>query len=239
MVARGPMEHNRKQNKPFLTLALAGALSLVLAACDSETETEGTAVASSTAEEYTGTDYTKVVSGGELKGTVVFGDISVGNPDAPITMIEYASLTCSHCAAFHNTILPEIKENYVKTGKVKMVFRNFIRDRMDLAVAMVTRCYGPEKTFDLMNLYFQRQRQWAVADAMSEITNVARTAGISRLDLDTCLANTELQSHLLGMQKAGSAAGVNATPTFMINGERYVGAGSYEIFSEMFEDELN
>ncbi|MEE8294088.1 MAG: DsbA family protein [Sphingomonadales bacterium] len=233
------MEHNRKQFKPIFNLALAGALSLVLAACDNSTEPEGAAEASSTAEAYTGPDYSQVVSGGEVKGTVVFGDITVGNPDAPITMIEYASMTCSHCATFHNSVLPEIKENYVKTGKVKMVFRNFIRDRMDLAVAMVTRCYGPDKTFDLMNLYFQRQRQWAVQDAMAEITNVARTAGISRLDLDSCLANSELQAHLLEMQKAGSAAGVNATPTFFINGEKYVGAGNYEIFSEMFEDELN
>ncbi len=110
---------------------------------------------------------------------------------------------------------------------------------MDLAVAMVTRCYGPDKTFDLMNLFFQRQRQWAVQDAMAEITNVARTAGISRLDLDSCLANSELQAHLLEMQKAGSAAGVSGTPTFFINGEKYVGAGSVELFTGMFEDELN
>lgn len=233
------MEHNRKQFKPFLTLALAGALSLALAACDNSTETEGTAAANGVEEAYTGTDYTQVVSGGEVKGNVVFGDITLGNPDAPITMVEYASMTCQHCATFHNRVFPELKEKYVKTGKVKIVFRNFIRDRLDVAVAMVTRCYGPDKVFDLMDLYFQRQRQWAVQDAMTEIAGVARTAGISRLDLDACLANTELQSHLLEMQKAGSAAGVSGTPTFFINGEKYVGAGSVELFTGMFEDELN
>lgn len=233
------MKHNRKQFRPFLTLALTGALSLVLAACDSSPESEGTAVANGAEEIYTGTDYTQVVSSGEVKGNVVFGDITLGNPDAPVTMIEYASLTCQHCATFHNSVFPDLEEKYVKTGKVKLVFRNFIRDRLDVAVAMVTRCYGPDKVFDIMNLYFQRQRQWAVQDAMPEIVGVARTAGISRLDLDACLANTELQAHLLEMQKAGSAAGVSGTPTFFINGEKYVGSGSVEIFSEMFEDELN
>lgn len=233
------MEHNRKQFKPFFTLAVAGALSLGLAACDNSTETEGTAGANGTEEAYTGTDYTQVVSAGEIKGTAVFGDITLGNPDAPITMIEYASMTCQHCATFHNSIFPDLKEKYVKTGKVKIVFRNFIRDRLDVAVAMVTRCYGPDKVFDLMDLYFQRQRQWAVPDAMSEIAGVARTAGISRLDLDACLANTELQANMLEMQKAGSAAGVSGTPTFFINGEKYVGAGSVELFTGMFEDELN
>ena len=83
------MEHNRKQFKPILNLALAGALSLVLAACDNSTEPEGAAEASSTAEAYTGPDYSQVVSGGEVKGAIVFGDITVGNPEAPITMIEY------------------------------------------------------------------------------------------------------------------------------------------------------
>lgn len=233
------MKHNRKQFKPFLTLAIAGALSLALAACDNSTETEGTAVANGVEEAYTGTDYTQVVSGGEVKGTVVFGDITLGNPDAPITMVEYASMTCSHCATFHNSVLPELEEKYIKTGKVKIVFRNFIRDRLDVAVSMIARCYGPDKAFDLMGLYFQRQRQWAVQDAMPMIAGVARNAGISRLDLDACLANSELQAHLLEMQKAGSAAGVSGTPTFFINGEKYVGSGSVKIFTEMFEDELN
>lgn len=233
------MKHNRKQFRPFLTLALAGALSLVLAACDGSPESEGTAGANGTEEIYTGTDYTQVVSSGEVKGNVVFGDITLGNPEAPVTMIEYASMTCPHCATFHNSVFPELEEKYIKTGKVKIVFRNFIRDRLDVAVSMVTRCYGPDKVFDLMDLYFQRQRQWAVQDAMPEIAGVARTAGISRLDLDACLANTELQGHLLEMQKAGTAAGVGGTPTFFINGEKYVGSGSVEIFSEMFEDELN
>jgi protein-disulfide isomerase len=132
-----------------------------------------------------------------------------------------------------------LRETYIKTGKVKLVYRNFTRDRLDLAVSMITRCFGPDKTFDLMGLYFQRQRQWAAGeDAMTEIAAVARKAGISRLDLDACLANTELQTSLLDMLKKGQGAGINGTPTFLINGEEYVGSGSIEIFSKMFESKL-
>jgi len=234
------MRHYKNDFKSVSKLALTGLFALVLVACDNSKEGDGSSQATAAVEEvYTGQDYTLLISAGEVKNNVAFGDITVGNPDAPITMIEYASMTCPHCATFHNTVLPEIKEKYVKTGKVKMVFRNFIRDRLDVAVSMVTRCYGPEKTFDLMNLFFQRQRQWAQSqDPLTEISAVARNAGISRLDLDQCLANTELQSHLLEMQKAGFDEGVSATPTFFINGEKQVGAANFETFREIFDDEL-
>ncbi len=240
MVARGLMEHKRKYILTLFKIAAAAVLSLSLMACGDNGNGEKSAEADTgTTEAYTGTDYSAVVTGGELKNGVVFGDITLGNPDAPVTMIEYASLTCPHCAKFHNNIFPELKEKYIKTGKVKLVYRNFTRDRLDLAVGMITRCFGPDKTFDLMGLYFERQRQWAAGDdAMTQIAAVARNAGISRLDLDACLANSELQNNLLEMLKAGQGAGVNGTPTFFVNGEMYVGEGTVKIFTDMVESKL-
>jgi len=233
------MRHKQEYKNRFFTAIVIGALSLFLTACGDGENTQQTAEADTgTTEAYTGTDYSTMVNSPDIRNGVVFGEIVIGNPDAPVSMIEYASLTCPHCAAFHNSVLPEVMEKYIKTGKVKLIYRNFTRDKYDLAVSMITRCFGVDKSLDLMGLYFERQRQWAVQDADTQIGAVARTAGITRLDLDACLSNTELQSALLEMLKAGQAEGVNGTPTFLINGEKYVGSGSLEIFSKIIDGKL-
>lgn len=233
------MKHNKKHFQTLLTPIFAAFLSLFLFACDnSNGDQAATGTANGAAEVYTGPDYSEMVTASEVRGSTVFGEVVMGNPDAPITMVEYASLTCPHCATFHNNIFPELKEKYIKTGKVKLVFRNFIRDQLDVAVSMITRCYGPDKFFDLMDLYFLRQRQWLTQEPLPEISAIARTAGISRVDLDACISNTELQAHLLDMQKDGRAEGVSGTPTFFINDQQQVGPGSVELFEKIFEGEL-
>ncbi|MCH7630898.1 MAG: thioredoxin domain-containing protein, partial [Proteobacteria bacterium] len=114
-----------------------------LAACDSSETSDGTNTAA-VVEDYTGPDYTQVISAEEVRDGVAFGDLIMGNPDAPVTMIEYASLTCGHCANFHMQVFPDFKEQYIKTGKVRLIYRNYTRDPADLAVGMLTRCVGPD-----------------------------------------------------------------------------------------------
>ncbi|MCH8172442.1 MAG: thioredoxin domain-containing protein [Proteobacteria bacterium] len=178
-----------------------------LAACDSSDTSDGTNTAT-VVEDYTGPDYTQVISAEEVRDGVAFGDLIMGNPDAPVTMIEYASLTCGHCGNFHMQVFPDFKEQYIKTGKVRLIYRNYTRDPADLAVGMLTRCVGPDQAFDLMAIFFERQRQWVVEDAKPEIAAIARRVGINRADMDACLANTDLQRNLVDMLRAGQAEGV-------------------------------
>ena len=233
------MTHKKTHMKTTSITIAATALLFGLAACDSgEKSDTQTSDATDVAEVYTGTDYTKVVSAEEVKNGVAFGDLVMGNPDAPVTIIEYASLTCGHCANFHMNTFPDLKETYIKTGKVRFVYRNFTRDSADLAVGMLTRCVGPDQAFDLMNIFFERQRQWAVEDAKTEIAAIARRVGINRVDFDACLANSELQGHLVEMFRTARSDGVSGTPTFLIGDDRHVGFIEFEALSEIIEDNM-
>lgn len=227
------MTHKKTHMKTIKITIVATAMLFGLAACDS-----GTNDATDVAEVYTGTDYSLVISAEEVKNGVAFGDLVMGNPDAPVTIIEYASLTCQHCANFHLNTWPDLKEKYIKTGQVRFIYRNYTRDPADLAVGMLTRCVGPDQAFDLMSIFFERQRQWVVQDAKTEIAAIARRVGINRVDFDACLANTELQAQLVEMLRVGQAEGVSGTPTFLINGERHVGFIEFEALSEIIEDNM-
>ncbi len=235
------MKHKKMHTKLLLTFGAIAVLSFGVAACDSSEETTTTAntpVTSGVAEN--GVDYSTVITAGEVRDGVAFGDLIMGNPDAPVTLIEYASLTCPHCAVFHEEVFPAIKEQYIATGKVRFIYRNFTRDSADLAVGMLTRCLGPENAFELMEIFFTRQRQWAFSDdPKTEISAIARQqAGIGRTDFDACLANAELQNNLVEMLKQGQSEGVQGTPTFFVAGETFVGERPFEYFAEIFEDNL-
>ncbi|MCH7806181.1 MAG: DsbA family protein [Proteobacteria bacterium] len=208
-----------------------------LAACDSSDTSDGTNTAT-VVEDYTGPDYSQVISAEEVRDGVAFGDLIMGNPDAPVTMIEYASLTCGHCANFHNDVFPDFKEQYIKTGKVRLIYRNYTRDPADLAVGMLTRCVGPDQAFDLMAIFYERQRQWVVEDAKPEIAAIARRVGINRADMDACLANTDLQRNLVEMLRAGQTEGVTGTPTFFIGNEHHVGEIEFDALAALVEDNM-
>ncbi len=231
------MTHKKTYKNTLLTTIAATAMLFGLAACDSSDTSDGTNTAT-VVEDYTGPDYTQVISAEEVRDGAAFGDLIMGNPDAPVTMIEYASLTCGHCANFHMQVFPDFKEQYIKTGKVRLVYRNFTRDPADLAVGMLTRCVGPDQAFDLMAIFFERQRQWVVQDAKPEIAAIARRVGINRADMDACLANTDLQRNLVDMLRAGQAEGVEFTPTFFIGNERHVGEIEFDTLAELVEDNM-
>ena len=234
------MTHKKTYKKTLLTTIATTAMLFGLAACDSSDTTEGTQTSetAAVAPDYTGPDYTQVISAEDVRDGAAFGDLVMGNPDAPVTMIEYASLTCGHCGTFHTQVFPDFKEQYIKTGKVRLVYRNFTRDSADLAVGKITRCFGPDKAFDLMAIFFERQRQWVVEDAKPEIAAIARRVGINRADMDACLANKDLESDLIEMLRAGEAEGVEFTPTFFIGNQRHVGVIELDVLAELIEDNM-
>lgn len=153
------------------------------------------------------------------------GDMVMGNPDAKVTIVEYASLTCPHCAAFHAISLPVLKENYIDKGTVKLAYRDFPLDGLALRAAMLPHCAGPMRYFGLLGTLFARQQQWATAqDPLLALAAIARQAGMSEDDFKTCLADKAVEKTVLDSAlEADKSLGVNATPTIFINGTKYAG----------------
>lgn len=227
-----------------LKTVFVGILSLTLASCGSEESEKATTdevvsesqVTEQGSEQLTGVNIE--YSAARFENGVSYGELSMGDPNAPVTIIEYASLTCSHCASFHNTILPEIKKNYIDTGKARLVYRNFLLNQYDMYASMISRCATPEKSFGLMSLFFSRQSTWLNQDYLNQLASLARRAGMSRASVDACMANTELQENLIEMQTYGSEVdNVTATPTFIINGTVVSGANRDAIIAAV-EDAL-
>lgn len=161
------------------------------------------------------------------------GDMVMGAADAPVTIIEYASLTCPHCARFHAETLPKLKESYVDTGKVKYVFRDFPLDRVALTAAMVARCAGPSRYFGFLDVFFRQQAQWAAGNdpqkMVDSLKRLARLGGMSEAQFDACIQNREVQDAILAQRLGGEKEfGVSSTPTLIINGRKHAGALSFE-----------
>ena len=167
------------------------------------------------------------------------GDMVLGSADAPVEVIEYASLTCGHCAVFHAETLPRLKEKYIDTGQVRYVFRNFLLNRVDLQAATVVRCQGSDDFFTMIDLVFSRQSQWLAAagpeQILDNLAGVVRRAGVSRGAFDQCLGERELQEHIVAMTKAGSEMyDITGTPTIIVNGVKQdVGASRFEALDEI------
>ena len=123
----------------------------------------------------------------------MLGDRVLGNPDAPVTIIEYASLGCPHCREFHDGTLPEIKKTYIDTGKVKLIFRDFPLGQRATAASMIARCSGPIRYFALVSIFFRDQGIWSQApDGLAALTASAKKAGMSATQVDACLRSEEL-----------------------------------------------
>ncbi|MFD2238581.1 DsbA family protein [Aureimonas populi] len=164
-------------------------------------------------------------------------DIVIGDPDAPVTIVEYASLTCSHCANFHVNSLPAVKADYVDTGIAKIVVREFPFDPRALAGFMLARCVPENQRESMIDVLFQQQANWARAEnASAALLSIARLSGMSQDEFAACLQNTELQGQITSVKDRGeNEFGVNATPTFFINGDRYAGALSADEMAAVIE----
>lgn len=157
-------------------------------------------------------------------------DMVLGQAEAPITIIEYASLTCPHCASFHTELLPELKKEFIDTGKAKLIFRDFPLDQVAFAGAVLARCAAPEKYFTYLNVLFAQQRQWATAkDPVASLKQIARLGGMPAEQFDKCLNDKALGDYILAQRLEGNQKfNVNSTPTLIINGKAESGVPSLD-----------
>jgi protein-disulfide isomerase len=157
-----------------------------------------------------------------------------GNPDAPITIVEYASLTCPHCAHFTNDVLPELKKKWIDTGKAKLVLRDYPLDEPALRAAMIARCAPPDRYYAFVDTFFGSQEKWVTArDYRDALARLVKLGGMSREEFDNCLKNTTLENKIVeGRLIASKELDVNSTPTFFINGTKFTGAPTVEEFDK-------
>eukprot|EP01093_Parvamoeba_rugata_P003049 TRINITY_DN1394_c0_g1_i10.p2 TRINITY_DN1394_c0_g1~~TRINITY_DN1394_c0_g1_i10.p2 ORF type:complete len:157 (+),score=38.87 TRINITY_DN1394_c0_g1_i10:1043-1513(+) len=153
-------------------------------------------------------------------------------------MIEYASLTCPHCAAFHNEVLPEIKEKLIDTGKLKLVFRDYPLDAVALRAAAVAQCAGDDRYFGVLSMLFKSQLSWARSeDPIEGIKQVVRFGGMNRDAVDACLADQAMIDAIVASRMKGEQEfNVSSTPSFILDGETIAGAREAEFFIEKVED---
>ncbi|MDG1858064.1 MAG: thioredoxin domain-containing protein [Emcibacteraceae bacterium] len=169
-------------------------------------------------------------------------EMILGDPNAPVEIIEYASFTCNHCSTFHNNVMPEIKEKYIDTGKAKVVFRSFMLNGIDMQASIISRCMTEKRYFPFTDMMFKRQTEWYnvaqyqelaanndaetagklfVEATMAAVGKYARQAGLNKAKIDACLANEEIPAYLYEIQQdAIEQYKVNATPTIIVNGNK-------------------
>jgi len=162
-------------------------------------------------------------------------DRILGNPEAPITIVEYASLTCPHCAHFTNDVLPELKKKWIDTGKAKLVLRDYPLDEPALRAAMIARCAPPDRFYAYVDTFFGAQEKWVTArDYRDALARLVKLGGMSRDEFDNCLKNTALENKIVeGRLIASKELDVNSTPTFFINGTKFTGAPTVEEFDKV------
>lgn len=155
--------------------------------------------------------------------TVGLPDLIIGKDNAPIVIEEYASLTCSHCAAFHNNVLPGLKADYIDTGKVKFIYRDFPLDELAVAAAMMARCVGDQREAVLRVLYAS-QDIWLAkgANPLEKLFTFGETFGMTRQSMEKCFSNADLFNAIVAdRDKFEKAVNVEGTPTFVINGIKF------------------
>src|SRR5690348_10399028 len=161
-------------------------------------------------------------------------DRILGKADAPITIIEYASLTSPHCAHFDVTVLPELKKKWIDTGKAKLILRDYPLDEPALRAAMIARCAPPDRFYAYVDTFFGSQEKWVTArDYRDALARLVKLGGMSRDEFDNCLKNTALENKIVEERLVASKElDVNSTPTFFINGNKFTGAPTVEEFDK-------
>lgn len=153
------------------------------------------------------------------------GDIVDGAVNAPVTIIEYASMTCPHCADFHTSIYPELRAKYVETGKVRFIFREFPLDGLALRASMLARCGGEERVHGYLDVLFMQQGKWATAeDPIAALSRIARLGGMSAAAFQSCMANEPLAEMVVASRMTGAEEfDITSTPSFVIGSKTYSG----------------
>jgi len=169
-------------------------------------------------------------------------DMVLGNADAPVTLVEYASYTCPHCAQFHDTVFKDLKKDYIDTGKVKFVFREVYFDRPGLWAAMVARCGGETRYFGISSMLFDQQKEWAASDdpavVLENLKKIGRTAGMDDATLQACMENAPMAAAMVAKFKEDTKADkVEGTPTLIIDGVSHSNM-SYEDLKVILDGKL-
>ena len=178
----------------------------------------------------------------ETADTRSIEEMVMGDPDAPLTVIEYASFTCPHCASFHENTYGDLKKNYIDTGKIKFIFREIYFDKYGIWASMIARCAGPKKFFGLTDMLLSSQRTWARAGddlaIVNELSKIARLAGLEEEQIQSCLRDGDKIKALVAWYKDNATAdGVRSTPSFMIDGQLHSNM-DYNEFSKLLDEKL-
>jgi protein-disulfide isomerase len=185
-----------------------------------------------------------VAHAGTLSTEEALATRTLGDPNAPVTMIEYSSLGCPHCKSFHTDTLPTLKKEYIDTGKLRIIYNDFPLGNRAMAAAMLARCAPKPAYFGMLELFFDKQDVWSRAqDAIGALASVAKHGMMSRDDVATCLQNQELMNGISNSAQEGTKKyGVRSTPTFVIveDGNKVIaGAADIAVFRKAIEDALN
>lgn len=164
-----------------------------------------------------------------LNDPPAFGEMTLGPDTAKVTVIEYASATCPHCAAFHNETFEALKKEYIDTGKIKFVFREFPHQDAALAAFMLARCAPKEKYFPLIDVFFATQPEWT-QNPLEGLNKIAQQAGFTKESFDACMKNEAVAKDILAVRSKAEGFGVTGIPTFFVNGERFEGETTIEAF---------
>jgi len=167
-------------------------------------------------------------------------DMVMGLATAPVTIIEYASLTCPHCAAFHTDTLPKLKSEYIDKGLVRFVYRDYPLDGAALNASMIARCAGPARYFTFLDVMFKQQSTWARGNTVPELTNnlkrLVRLGNMPPDEFDACLAKKEIETAVLAQRMAGDQEfRITGTPTIIVNGSKHQGAPTFEALDQVLK----
>lgn len=228
-----------QRRRLLLSMAALPALGFGLAACSDDDSvanagdagTDPVTTAAVDVPSSTGSvDVNKLMEVGALE------DMVEGSADAPVTIVEYASMTCGHCANFHVNTYPALKEKYIDTGKVRLIMREFPFDPRAEAGFMLARC-SKDNYFAMVDVLFKQQNNWApVQDAQAALLKIAKLAGFSQQSFEACLTDPKLLTDIRSVrERAANEFGVDATPTFFINGKKYSGAMSIDQMSAIID----
>lgn len=179
-------------------------------------------------------------STGDIDTSIVL-EMSLGDPDADVTVIEYASFTCPHCRNFHQQVFGLLKAEYIETGKIKFIHREVYFDRFGLWAGIVARCGGADRYFGIVDLIYRQQSEWMSDDPAAlaaNLRNIGKTAGLTEEQLDACFADSDKAQAMVALyQQNAQADDVQGTPTFMINGEKF-GNMNYADFAAVLDEKL-
>lgn len=169
-------------------------------------------------------------------------DMALGPANASVTITEYASMTCPHCAAFTENVFPKIKSEFIDSGKIRFVFREFPLDIKAAAGSMLARCIAKDdaqKYFTVIDLLFKQQNDWVLKNTTETLTRIGKQAGLTQAAVEDCLKDQKLLDKIAADQKfAAEVLKVSSTPTFFINGEMLKGEQSFEEFSKRINSML-